>query len=80
MNLCPFKQIGTMHSVTSLDVLSNLLKFREISLFNQLEKAKADLAKQGKTGYEILMHETSDVMQNLAQAYGERHCFDYCVK
>ena len=26
------------------------------------------------------MRETSDVMQNLAQAYGERHTLDYCIE
>ena len=25
------------------------------------------------------MRETSDVMQDLAQAYGERHTMEYCI-
>mmetsp|Transcript_4484 Transcript_4484/g.6703 ORF Transcript_4484/g.6703 Transcript_4484/m.6703 type:complete len:171 (-) Transcript_4484:27-539(-) len=68
-----------MSDVADLEVLSNLHRFREVTLFGDLDKASADLKKAGKSGYQILMRETSDLMQNLAQAYGERHCLDYCI-
>lgn len=37
------------------------------------------LRKSGKTAYEVLMHETSDVMQDLAFAFGERETLEYCI-
>lgn len=37
------------------------------------------LKKEGKSSYDILMRETSDVMQDLAMAYGERSCLEYCI-
>jgi len=40
-----------MPDVSDLDTLSNLLKFREISLYNELEKSQVDLKKAGKSPY-----------------------------
>ena len=37
------------------------------------------LAKKGVSSYNILMRETSDVMQNLATTYGERNTMEYCI-
>jgi hypothetical protein len=39
----------------------------------------AALSKAGTSGYNILMRETSDNMQDLALAYGERHTIEACV-
>jgi len=62
-----------------LNILSDLLKFRETVLFQQLiDDTKSKQKKFSK--YQVLMRETSDMMQNLAQAYGERHALDYCLK
>lgn len=58
--------------MSDLATLLDLLKFREVSLFDKLMKDTQRLRKAGKTSYEVLMHETSDVMQDLAFAYGER--------
>jgi acyl-CoA oxidase len=71
MEKCPFRDIAKMSSVMSPGVLLDLLKFRESSLFEQLMgDIKSKTPQVGK--YNVLMRETSDVMQALALAYGER--------
>ena len=80
MTMCPFRQIGVLEDVTTLNVLLDMIKFREISLFSKLHQDQADLKKSGVSGYDILMRETSDVMQDLAHIYGERHTLEYCIK
>lgn len=37
------------------------------------------LAKEGKKTYEILMHQCSDLIQDLAMAYGERNTIEECL-
>lgn len=66
--------------MSDLATLLDLLKFREVSLFDKLMKDTQRLRKAGKTSYEVLMHETSDVMQDLAFAYGERETLEYCIQ
>ena len=39
----------------------------------------AALKQQGMTDYEVAMMGTSDLIQDLAQAYGERRIIDYCI-
>ena len=67
-----FMHISKLSDVTSLDTLSDLLKFRESELFERLVVDTKKLKIAGVSGYNILMRETSDAMQNLAAAYGER--------
>ena len=57
-----------------------MLKFREIMLFEKLMKDTKNQLKSGKSKYEVLMRETSDTMQDLAQAYGERVAMEYCCE
>lgn len=79
MTMCPVRQIAKATDVTTLDILINLLKYREIMLYQQWMKQLKDLQSQGKSAYQILMRETSDVMQELALAYGERQTLQYCI-
>ena len=65
--------------MTTLEILLNLLKFREIMLFNKWQTDLKTLSQQGKSRYQILMRETSDVMQDLALAFGERQTMQYCI-
>ena len=65
--------------MTQLDTLLDLLKYRETVLFEKLVKDSKDLKDAKVSGYNIMMRETSDVMQDLAQAYGERHTLEYCI-
>ena len=39
----------------------------------------AELARKGKSQYQIMMREVSDTIQDLAMAYGERHAIEACV-
>ena len=73
------KQIGTFPDVTQLDTLADLLRFREKILFGELVKKNVALTKQGKSGFDILMRETSENYQELAMAYGERITIEACI-
>lgn len=77
-HLNPVNQIGTMFDVTTLDILTDLLRFREKELFLQLSLKMQALKKQGKSQFNILMQETSDQIQALAMAYGERITIEAC--
>ena len=79
MKNCPFRHIAKLSDVSNLETLLDLLKFRETFLFNKL---MADIKRLTPLvgAYNVLMQETSDVMQNLAQTYGERHALEYCIE
>ena len=79
MTQCPFRQIAKLPDVTSPETLLDLMRFRETVLFEKLVGDTKALLKQGKTPYQILMRETSDVMQDLSWTYGERHAMEQCV-
>jgi len=72
-------QIGSFMDVTQLDTLLDLLKFREATLFKRLMARTEALKKSGVSGYNVLMRETSDNMQALALAYGERNTMEECI-
>ena len=79
MKMCPFRQIKELQDVTTLEALVDLLRYRETVLFTKLVEDNKSLLTAGKSKYQILMRETSDVQQQLAQVYGERHCLEYCI-
>ena len=58
------------------DILLDLLKFREVDLFQKLGKKTKELTSSGKSGFEALMFHTSNLVQDLAMAYGERHTLE----
>lgn len=72
-------QLGSMDDVSSLDYLSDLFRFRQITLVQQIVAKMAKLQKSGMTAYEVNMMGTSDLIQNLAQSYGERRMLDSCI-
>jgi len=72
MSQCPFRQIAKADDITTLQTLLDLLKYRETVLYNQLVEGNKKMLQEGKSSYNILMRETSDVMQGLAMVYGER--------
>ena len=76
---CPFRTIAKLNDICSLEIMSDLLKYRETVLYTKLVDDTARLTKE-VGGYQVLMRETSDVMQELALVYGERHTLDYCIK
>jgi hypothetical protein len=44
-------QIGTFPDVTQLETLTDLLRFREKTLYSKFITGVAELTKQGKSGY-----------------------------
>ena len=76
---CSAHHYGKLSDITDIVSLLDLLKFRETILFKKLVADTKNLGKAGVSGYNILMRETSDAMQDLAQAYGERQTLEYCM-
>jgi len=78
MTNCPFRTIAKLGNIVDLNIMLDLLKFRETMLFQKLVEDTKTLTKK-VGGYQVLMRETSDVMQNLAMTYGERNTLEYCI-
>lgn len=77
------EELAALSDISDITTLCDLLRFREVSLFKELVSTTKRLLKEGKSPYEVLMRETSDVMQDLAATYGERQTLEYgeeCVK
>ena len=72
--------MSQFEQVSDVTFLMDLLKYREVSLFKQLVATTKAQLKNGKSSYEVLMRETSDIMQDLARAYGEREAMQYTVE
>lgn len=53
-------QLAALKDVSSLEVLLDLLKIREATLFQTLVAKMGSLAKEGKSSFDILMRQTSD--------------------
>jgi hypothetical protein len=67
--------------ILQLDILLDLLKFREITLFHSLVSTLDKKTKvEKKNPFEVLMFEVSDNVQNLAQTYGERQALQFCIQ
>jgi acyl-CoA oxidase len=77
MDNCPFRHLAKLSDVSSLETLLDFLKYREIMLYTKLTDDNKNLKHLGN--YQVLMRETSDVMQELAQAFGERHTLEFCI-
>lgn len=71
-------QIGTFNDVTQLSTLIDLFRFRETTLFNQLNISMENYKIQGWSKFEILMRKCTDNIQDLAMAYGERNMIEQC--
>lgn len=80
LSQCPIRQIAKSNDISDLRTLLDLLKFREVMLFEKLMKDTKNKLNSGKSKYEVLMRETSDTMQDLAQAFGERVGLEYCME
>lgn len=62
--------------MSSLDVLLDLLKMREIILFNELSATLGS----SKNQYQIMFHEASDLIQAYSTAFGERLVLENSIK
>lgn len=72
-------QIGTMDDVSALEYLSDLMKYRQMRLCEDLIAKETALRKQGVSAYDVGMMHTSLLIQDLAQAYGESRMLDSCI-
>ena len=75
---CPFRTLAKLTDIARLDILLDLLKFREVVLYNKLVDENKRLTPQ-LGPYQVLMRETSDTMQDLALAFGERNALAHCI-
>ena len=73
------KQVATFNEITELSTILDLMKYREVDLFKKLAKKTMQLKKEGKSDFEALMHHTSNLVQDLAMAYGERQTLEACT-
>lgn len=72
-------KVQKVEELECLECLQNLLRFREVTLFNNLIAKMTDLKGKGKSAYQIMMHHVSDEMQDLATAYGERIALEQSI-
>lgn len=72
-------QIGTMDHVASLEYLSDLLRYRQVRLCEDLIAKETRLRKEGVSAYDVSMMHTSNLIQDLSQVYGERRMVDCCI-
>lgn len=73
------KQIGTFDDVSAIESLVDLFKFRQTVLKERMVAKMAKLAKEKIHAYDIQMYHTSDLIQDLALAYGERRMLETCI-
>lgn len=71
--------VQCIHHLCQLETLQNLLRMREVILYETLLNKMAALKGAGKSNYDILMKHTSDEMQELATAYGERIAMEQSI-
>jgi hypothetical protein len=51
-----------MTDTTTLEILADLLRFREKTLYHSLMQQMSTLAKEGKKTFEIMMRQCSDLI------------------
>ena len=64
MDNCPVRHLAKLSDVSSLETLLDFMKYREIMLYTKLVDDNKNLSHLGN--YQVLMRETSEVMQSLA--------------
>ena len=69
-----------MEDVTSLEFMSDLFRYRQSRLCQDLMAKEAAMQKKGVSPYDIAMMGTSNLIQDLAQSYGERRIIDCCIE
>lgn len=81
--MCPTKfneQVGTIEKGGDiLDLLLQFIMFREAMNIAELQKVTMNKMKQGKDFYDVWMLEDNDIVQDVAQSYGERRVVEFCI-
>lgn len=81
LTMCPKRQIPALKSVANLDVLVQMIYYREqavIESFQQLMAKK--IMEDGQAFFDVWMYQVSDEIQTLALAFGERFCLENAMK
>ena len=63
-----------------MDLLLQFIMFREAMNIAELQKVTMSKMKQGKDFYDVWMLEDNDIVQDVAQSYGERRIAEFCVQ
>lgn len=59
--------------------LLDLIKARELILLEELAKLNKESLKSRESIYELWMHQGSDIIQQLAEVFGERICLEHFI-
>lgn len=79
MTMCPVREMNRLSKVESLKHISNFLGYREIMALKRLQKVTMDKMGKGKDFYDVWMKEDNDMVQDVAQAYGERKVMEFAM-
>jgi acyl-CoA oxidase len=81
LTVCPKKQIPNMKSIATLEVLTNLIYYREQALVKSFAKLmQKKIMEEGKPFFDVWMYEVSDEIQAMAGAYGDRFMLEAALE
>jgi len=73
LTMCPVRQIPGLKSIASLEVMTNLIYYREQALIKSMGKLmQKKIMEEGKPFFDVWMYEVSDEIQAVATAFGDR--------
>lgn len=80
LTMCPVKQIPGLKSIATLEVMTNLIYFKEQALIKSMGKLmQKKIMEEGKPFFDVWMYEVSDEIQALATAFGERFMLEQAL-
>ena len=62
-----------------MHLILDYLRAKETAYIAELGKVTMDKMKSGKDFYQIWMKEDNDIVQEVAQSYGDRRSLEFCV-
>jgi acyl-CoA oxidase len=80
MTKCPKRELPNLKSVNDLEVMYNMLVFRQMMLCKELGINMATKMGSGKSLFDVWMKEESDLIQAIAWSYGETYILQECIQ
>ena len=81
LTMCPVRQIPGLKSIGNIEVLKNLIFFREQALIKSFGKTLQNkIMNEGKQFFDVWMYEVSDEIQQLATAYAHRYMLESALE
>lgn len=78
--MCPVRQIPGLKSIGTIEVMSNLIYYREQAQVKSMGKLmQKKIMEEGKPFFDVWMYEVSDDIQNLATAFAERWVLEQAI-